>query len=84
MRKGETLEQESERKEQEIARPGKLLSMIATVEQIHDRLVKMLRVSVRINTELQDNKSMRLKECACGRQWTRFEKCVICLGEEKK
>lgn len=77
MRKGETLDQEKARKEQEAF----AAALAAEYPKVKDRLARLNLTIKRLQIELADDPNRHLRPCPCGRQWTRLDVCTICFGE---
>lgn len=77
MRKGETLEEEKARKDAEVF--SKMLAERFDVFKL--KLAKIRLVLSRIEFDSKESQIYRLAPCKCGRQWSRFDECAICLAE---
>lgn len=61
----------------EKTRDERLQKVIGSV----DRLILICR---HLLAECHDNPHLHLHQCPCGRSETRFDRCALCVAEEKR
>lgn len=54
------------------------------MQAVIDRMSRLIRVCRHLLNECCDNPQQHLHRCSCGRSETRFDRCALCVGEEKR